>query len=135
MKNNLIKYYRTSSKKRIQLDPSLNEIIIGCLLGDLTIERKTVNNNARLQYKQSIINKEYINHLYSLFNPYCGSKPIELSRFDNRINKNKIYYSIKFQTLSLNCFNKYRELYYNIDGIKIIPKSIIDEITVKSLAY
>ena len=56
MKNNNITYYRTSSKKGIHLDPCLNDIIIGCLLGDLTVERKTINNNARLQFKQSIIN-------------------------------------------------------------------------------
>jgi LAGLIDADG DNA endonuclease family len=42
---------------------------------------------------------------------------------------------VKFQTLSLSCFNKYRELYYNSSGIKIIPEFIINEMTPRSLAY
>jgi hypothetical protein len=83
------------------------------MLGDLTAEKPSVKHNTRLQFKQSKVNLVYINHLYELFKEYCGSKPINLSRFDNRPNKMKTYHAVKFQTLSLPCFNKYRELFYN----------------------
>jgi len=46
-----------------------------------------------------------------------------MSNFDNRPNKMKEYTSIKFQTLSLPCFNKYREMFYTNNGIKIIPQA------------
>lgn len=110
------KYYRTSSKAYLIVDDCLHDIIIGLLLGDLTAERPNKNCNTRLQFKQSLINKEYIIHLYSLFQKFCGTQPLNMSYFDSRVNKNKKYNSIKFQTLSLPCFNVYRELFYNSDG-------------------
>ena len=58
-----------------------------------------------------------------------------MSNFDNRPNKMKEYTSIKFQTLSLPCFNKYRELFYNLDGVKFIPKNLENLLTERGLAY
>lgn len=64
--------------------------------------------------------------MYLLFQEFCGSKPLEMSSFDNRPNKMKEYSSalpserIKFQTLSLPCFNKYRELFYSLNGSLIV---------------
>ena len=48
---------------------------------------------------------------------------------------NKEYKSIKFQTLSLPCFNYYREIFYNEEKIKIIPNNIDNLLTAKGLAY
>jgi len=70
-----------------------------------------------------------------LFQEYCGTGPLNLSYFDTRINKNKIYKSIKFQTLSLPCFNIYRKLFYNSEGKKILPTNIENLLTSKGLAY
>ena len=58
-----------------------------------------------------------------------------MSKFDFRANKNKLYSAIKFQTLSLSCFNIYRELFYNLKGTKILPVNIEQLITPKGLAY
>jgi hypothetical protein len=96
-------------------------------------ERINKNSNPRLQFKQSTINELYVHHLYSLFKSYCGSKPITLSRFDDRPHKMKEYSSIKFQTLSLPCFN--RDLFYNSEGVKFIPYNLEQLLTVKGLAY
>lgn len=137
MKNILIfsRFYRKSSLFNVEIPKNLNEILIGLMLGDLTAERPSLNHNTRLQFKQSIINEKYIDHLYDLFKDFTGSKPIYLSRFDQRENKMKTYYSVKFQTLSLPCFNIYRELFYDKDKIKRIPKNISDLLTEKGLAY
>lgn len=70
-----------------------------------------------------------------MYKKFCGSKPLNLSKFDIRINKNKIYSSIKFQTLSLACFNIYRELFYDLKGKKIIPINIQELLSPKGLAY
>ena len=47
------------------------------MLGDLTAEKPGINSNTRLQFKQSIKNRLYIEHLYSLFQEFCGSKPYQ----------------------------------------------------------
>jgi hypothetical protein len=66
---------------------------------------------------------------------YCGSAPIYLSYFDSRPNKNKEYKAIKFQTYSIPCFNIYRELFYNLNGVKIIPTALSDLLSTRGLAY
>src|SRR5690348_3261229 len=80
-----------SAKSHLELPFSLHEIIIGSMLGDLTAEKPNERCNTRLHFKQSIINKEYINHLYELFKDYCGTLPNNLSYYDKRTNKMKEY--------------------------------------------
>jgi LAGLIDADG DNA endonuclease family len=95
-KHILIRLYRTSAKSHLNLTSELEEILYGLMLGDIHAERKNANSNTRIQFKQSIKNKAYIDHLYSLFQIYCGSAPKTNSSFDSRPNKNKNYTSIKF---------------------------------------
>jgi len=73
--------------------------------------------------------------MYSLFKDYCGSQPLYLSKYDTRINKQKQYNAIKFQTLSLPCFNIYKQLFYNPKGTKIVPLNIEQFLTNRGLAY
>ena len=127
--------YKTSKKANLLVTNLLDEIIIGCMLGDLSAEKPSVNSNTRIQFKQSLKNKLYIEHLYSLFQEYCGSQPLILSNFDSRPNKMKEYKAIKFQTLSLPCFNYYRNLFYNKKNIKVVPLNINELLTPKGLCY
>ena len=140
LKNNInfnyfIRMYRTSKKAKLILLIELDEIIIGSILDNLTTKKPSIQSNTRLQFKQSLKNILYIEHLYSLFQEFCGSKPLIISKFDNRPNKYKEYSSIKFQTLSISCFNKYRELFYNKKDIKYIPKNLEKLLTKRGLAY
>nr|YP_009517165.1 LAGLIDADG homing endonuclease [Blastosporella zonata]YP_009517208.1 LAGLIDADG homing endonuclease [Blastosporella zonata]AYE93103.1 LAGLIDADG homing endonuclease [Blastosporella zonata]AYE93106.1 LAGLIDADG homing endonuclease [Blastosporella zonata] len=134
-KNNFCRNYRTSAKAHLEVNPQLEEIIVGSMLGDLSAERRNLNSNTRLQIKQSNKNREYVYHLYSLFEEFCGSKPLVMSNFDSRPNKMKEYTAIKFQTLSLPCFNKYREMFYANNGVKIIPQNLESLLTTRGLAY
>lgn len=131
----IYRLYRTSAKSHLELSNELIEVIVGLGLGDLFIEKRSMTSNARLQFHQSNKNKDYINHLYLLFKEYCGSEPKNFTRFDSRPNKNKSYSSMKFSTLSLPCFNKFRELFYNSSGKKIISEEIDKYFTARSLAY
>jgi len=131
----LLRLYRTSAKAHMFVTTSLHEVIIGLMLGDLHVEKPSLKHNARLQFKQSTINTLYITHLYELLIGFCGSPPIWLSYFDKRVNKLKVYTSLKLQTLSLPCFNTYRDLFYNEFGIKFVPINISDHFTAVSLAY
>lgn len=139
MKNNinqiLVRFYRKSAKFDLVLNIELEEIIIGLMLGDLFAEKIKQNSNTRLQFKQSIKNKVYIDHLYSLFKEYCNSEPKVTSSIEKRPGKKELNVSIKFWTLSLPCFNKFRYLFYNDDGKKFISSNLEAKITTKSLAY
>jgi len=129
------RFYRVSAKVNMVLTPVLQDIIIGSMIGDLTAERRNIRSNTSLHFKQSIINRLYVEHLYSLFQDYCGSPPKTLSRFDNRPDKMKEYGAIKFVTLSLPCFNVYRELFYNSEGQIILPENLEELLTARGLAY
>jgi LAGLIDADG DNA endonuclease family len=133
--NYIVRLYRTSAKSELALTQQLQEVLFGCMLGDLHAEKPSPKHNTRLQFKQGLPNALYLMHLFCLMQTYCGSAPIWLSWFDNRPNKLKIYHSIKFQTLSLPCFNFFRELFYNLEGIKVVPVNIGDHFTAVSLAY
>lgn len=129
------RYIRTSAKSHLVLPVGLQEVVIGSILGDLGVERPNPKCNTRLQFKQTNKNIEYITHLYSLFQEFCGTPPKFMSRFDERPNKMKEYGSVKFNTLSLPCFNIFRETFYNLDGVKIIPFQLGELLTARGLAY
>jgi len=131
----LIRFYRKSSKYNLELSLELENIIVGLMLGDLFAEKNNPNSNTRLQFKQSIINKEYIEHLYFIFKDYCGSEPKITHSLEKRLEKNDTNSSIKFWTFSLPCFNKFRELFYDSSGIKFIPNNLEDILTSQGLAY
>src|SRR6266576_598481 len=129
--------YRTSSKAYLVVPYFLDEILIGSLLGDLYVNKRSNNANSRLEFKQSIKNRIYIEHLYSLFQDYCSSRP----RIETIILKSqpgKEYKSIRFNTLTLPCFNYYWYLFSKFDGIKynkIIPTNLSELLTPVGLAY
>jgi hypothetical protein len=139
MKNNFIKvfarFYRVSAKSHLVLNTELVEALVGLMLGDLHAEKKNLNSNTRLQFKQSDKNKDYIDHLYNLFKEFCGSAPKITTWFDNRPNRNKLYGSIKFSTFSLPCFNMFRDMFYDLSGVKFIPDNLEEFLTARSLAY
>jgi len=64
-----------SEKKTLLVTPELTEILIGLILGDLYVQKQKASRNARLQFKQSTIHKDYLLHLHDLFKEYCGSNP------------------------------------------------------------
>jgi len=106
MKNNYlqgqVREYRKSAKYDLILNIELEETIIGLMLvakQDLYAERIKASSNTRLQFKQSIKNKAYINlpsALYLLFENYCSTPPKVNILKDNRSEKKELNESIKF---------------------------------------
>lgn len=76
-------------------------------------------------FKQGLKNCNYIIHLFYLFSDYCISIPKMINKscsfFDKRTNKT--YYSIYFDTRSLSIFNYYHSLFYDNEGVKLIPSN------------
>ena len=130
--NYFIRTYKVSSKSYLTVPNYLDEIIIGSMLGDLSAHKAYINSYTRLTFTQSIKNRIYIEHMYSLFEKYCGSRPLI------RTIKNTEYKCITFNTLSLPCFNVYMDLFYKFNGIrykKVVPKDLAKYLTPIGLAY
>ena len=131
----LVRFYRKSTKFNLNLTVELQEIVTGLMLGDLFAEKAKPRSNTRLQFKQSLKNKEYIDHLYLLFKDYTSSPPKAILSKEKRKNRSELNVSVKFWTLSLPCFNKYRELFYDNSGKKFIPLNLEEILTARGLAY
>jgi LAGLIDADG DNA endonuclease family len=104
--NNFARTYKTSSKVNLKIPFNLNEIIIGNLLGDGHISKRNTYSNSRFEFTQSIKNRIYIDHLYSLFKDHCGAKP-RIRTITLKSEPGKEYQTIGFKTLCLPCFNIY----------------------------
>lgn len=110
-------------------------MLIGILLGDGHIERRSPTGNSRLIYAQTAIKrKTYFNHVLEIFNVFCIENyiPYAKTSYDKRFDKT--YYSISFTTMQLPCFNFYKELFYP-NNVKIVPYNIYDLLTPKGLAF
>lgn len=116
----------------------LDEIVIGLLLGDGHIQKRSKIGNSRLIYAQSSLRKNHLNyftHIFALFNPYISKDFIMKERnFTDNRTKAK-YSSVQFATLSLPCFNYYKDLFYNSKNLKIVPLNISNLLTPIGLAY
>jgi hypothetical protein len=66
-------------------------------------------------------------HLYSIFEPYCGTAPKVYTR-----PTGKVY--IRFTTLSSPKLTEFHDLFYS-NGVKTVPPTIGDILTARSLAY
>ena len=120
-------------KSQFTLSDELKQILVGLMLGDLCAQNRSSNGNVRLLFKQGIVHKDYIMHLYEIFSGYCSSVP----KFTNAAPDKRtgvVYTGIFFNTYSLPCFNELYNLFYP-EGKKIIPNIIGDLLTPLSLSY
>ena len=123
-------------RSKINIAPPLNEIIIGLLLGDGHLQCR--NSNSRFIYGQSSLREHhlnYFNHIFDLFKPFISKDFFPKSRTFIDKRTNITYKSISFATLTLPCFNYYRNLFYNKDNKKIVPLNINQLLTPRGLAY
>ena len=110
-------------------------MLIGILLGDAHIVRRSPTSNSRLVYAQTVVkHKEYFDFVYNLFVPFCAKNYVPQSIIikDNRTNK--VYSAISFTTMQLPCFNVFKEIFY-LSNKKVIPNNIYDLLTLKGLAF
>ena len=127
-----------SDRTKITIESPLNEIMIGLLLGDGHIQKRSINGNSRFIYGQSSLrlhHLNYFNHVFELFKPYLSKdfNPKKRSFTDKRSNKK--YSSVQFATLSLPCFNYYKDLFYNSNYLKIVNSNIPNLLSPRGLAY
>ena len=123
-------------RSKMTINNPLDEIIIGLLLGDGHIQ--TRNGNSRFIYAQSSLRKHHLNyfyHIFDLFKPFISKDFVPKPRTFVDKKTNNTYSSIYFATLTLPCFNSYRNLFYNKENKKIVPSNISKLLTPRGLAY
>ena len=119
----------------IKLPLEVKEILIGILLGDGHISRRSSTANSRLIYAQTAVaHKEYFYYVFSFFSAFCVKDYIAQSKLvrDNRTKKT--YSSISFTTMQLPCFNVFKEMFYKVN-VKIVPDNIQELLTPRGLAF
>ena len=112
-------------RSKITIESPLNEIIIGLLLGDGHLQCRHINS--RFMYGQSSLRKHHLNyfyHIFDLFKPFMSKEFKIKSRSFVDKRTNNTYSSVLFATLTLPCFNYYRNLFYNSQNKKIVPLNI-----------
>ena len=124
-------------RSKFNIKSPLNEILVGILLGDGHVQKRSLNGNSRFMYGQSSLGIHHLNyfkHVLNLFKPYLSEtfKLKEKTFKDNRTNNT--YKSVNFATLSLPCFNQYKSLFYK-NNKKIVPINIQELLTPIGLAY
>jgi len=123
-------------RSKFKINNPLDEILIGLLLGDGHLQCR--NTNSRFIYGQSSLREHHLNyfyHIFDLFKPFVNKDFIIKPRSFVDKTTNKTYGSLYFSTLTLPCFNYYRNLFYNLENKKIVPNNIQQLLTPRSLAY
>jgi LAGLIDADG DNA endonuclease family len=94
------------------------QALIGLLLGDLHASRKTPESDTVLSFDQSSsLHSEYVQWLYSIFEPLVGLPPLITDRKPDP-RTGETYNSLRFQTLAFPCLNEFYNLFY-LDGVKV----------------
>ena len=130
-----IKRLSSDERNLIIIPEDIRDILVGILLGDAHIVRRSSTGNSRLVYAQTAVaHKEYFDYVLSFFIAFCikDYKPQSRIIRDNRTGK--IYSAISFTTMQLPCFNVFRELFY-LSNKKKVPENIYDLLTPRGLAF
>lgn len=119
----------------IFLTPEQKEILVGLILGDGTLNRRSPSANTRLLFSQSQIHSDYFLSVFHIFKNFCSPdvankipEPVQIKL------KDKIYYKISFTTLQLPCFNYFYLIFYP-NGKKIVPSNVAQYLTPLALAH
>jgi len=122
-----------AERLQFSLPQNLQDILVGLILGDLNILKQKTSVNVSLQFWQGVIHKEYVMHLYELFQIYSGAGPKTINRAPD-LRTGKVYSAIYFRTYALPCLTPLYELFYPF-GKKVLPLNIAELLTPLGLAY
>jgi len=101
-----------------------NEVLIGLMLGDGCLFKRTPGSNAHLTVNRAIFDIEYLDYNYKIFQNLCKSG-VKLHKWnDTYFGGVKI--SCQFGSRSLPCFTKKHDLWYK-NRVKIIPESFTQD--------
>lgn len=142
---NLIKYKHANNiacnlYRKVELTNIQKQVIIGSTLGDAYLEPRESGKTASIVFKHSLKQREFLefkrNCLTTLMYPskQCMIMKMRTSSRESHI-KGRLIKSECIETQSMHhpCLTYYREIFYP-NGIKIVPKEIIEEIDAMGIA-
>jgi len=120
----------TGLKRRseeIDLTQAQIEIIYGTLMGD------SCRLGNGIKFKQSVIHKDYIYHLYEIFKNHCVENSVkEQDYFDKRYDKT--YKTFSFYTRNHRQIKAICDKFY-VNNQKRISEDILNNLSIRSIAY
>jgi LAGLIDADG DNA endonuclease family len=123
-------------KKTLKLTSVQKSILIGGLLGDLSIPKQINKLSYNIKFEQSIKQQNYVWHLYDMFEPFVGTHP-KARCIKGGGAKNR--QSIWFRTYKHVAFKFYYDLFYPRNNLnqrkKKVPKNIHKFLNARALAY
>ena len=142
-------------KKSLKLNDEQREVLIGTLLGDSSISLRDNKPHYSVKFEQCTERKEYVEHLYTIFEPFVGTPPkprffpekkeseqsqFEPNSFENEttVQEPRKIKSFWFRTYQHSSLIFYYNMFYKMNGnekVKIVPKNIHKFLTPRALAY
>lgn len=123
----LIRHMTSHRHDNVKLTDFQKQVILGSLLGDMSIIIPHHNINPRLSITHSIKQAEYLMWKYHILENLVGSKPKTIF-CGGGMGKGKIYETIFFSSLSLPCLLPIHNLVRGV-GSKYISPFWLNEIT------
>jgi len=122
-------HMRSHKHDHVLLTELQRQVILGSLLGDMSICIRSHCKSPNITVSQSTVQTEYLMWKYdTLWNLTTGTKPHIFSQLsDFGTGSNKINYMIRFATMALPCLLPIHELVRG-DGNKYISKLWLNEI-------
>lgn len=117
----------------LNLTPRVKSIIIGLILSDAWLQKRG-HWNARIGFKQSIINFPYLWYIYNELGYLCSGLPM----FATKVTRGKLFYAVYLQTRQLTCLNEIFNLFYltiNDQIIKTVKQDLFFYIDYMVLAH
>lgn len=98
-----------------------NQILYGAILGDSHVEvSQSLRRKTRVRFDHAAQERDYIEWKKRALAPYATSTR-EVKVFDKRTGK--YYKKVRFDTLTLSIFNRFRKIFY-VGDAKIVPSNV-----------
>ena len=125
-----------SERKAIVLDQIAVDALIGILLSDGHLNRRSPTGNTRFMFAQSGKPEKhaYFQLVFNLFANCLTSATLAAGVVIKPLAKGSDYIRISFATIALPCFNEFYSLFY-LDGVKVVPDNIGAVLTPCGLAH
>jgi len=124
-----------SERANLTLSDPIKEILVGILLGDAHISRRSPTGNSRLLYTQTAVtHKKYFEYVFSFFISFCTKEYVCQRKTVTDKRNGKQYSSTTFTTMHLPCFNVFKEMFYVVN-VKKVPSNIYELLTRRGLAF
>lgn len=119
-----------------EVPSKIQDILIGCLLGDASGELGAKGKTPCFAFKQGMVHANYLYFLYFVFSNWGftaqgTSVPIPFSTKDNKGN---LHLALRFRTLAAPNLSYLYDMFYN-NKKKIVPRNIAEILNARALAY